>query len=122
MNTIHSHCTETTYLVTGVAGNLGNSVATRLLADGRRVRGLVLAGDPAAIRVPAAVELFTGDVTDPVTLEPFFSTDGETVVIHCAAVVTVNSGYSQLVHDVNVGGTANIVDARARVTYSETNA
>ena len=55
---------QTTYLVTGVAGNLGNSVATRLLADGQRVRGLVLPGDPAVARVPAGVEIHTGDITN----------------------------------------------------------
>ena len=50
------------HLVTGVAGNLGSSVAARLLADGADVRGLVLPGDPAAARVPAEVDLRTGDV------------------------------------------------------------
>ena len=44
--------TNTIYLVTGVAGNLGNSVATKLLEEGKPVRGLVLKGDSAAARVP----------------------------------------------------------------------
>ena len=103
----------TLYLVTGVAGNLGSSVAAQLIAEGRAVRGLVLAGDPAASRVPAEVDLRTGDVTDPGSLDAFFAADDgrDLVVIHCAAVVTVNAGFSQLVHDVNVTGTANIVDA-----------
>ena len=103
---------NTCYLVTGVAGNLGSSVAAKLLSEGRRVRGLVLAGDPAASRVPAAVALYEGDVTNPASLERFFADTGtdDLVVIHCAAVVTVNSGYSQLVHDVNVTGTRNIID------------
>lgn len=102
---------DTCYLVTGVAGNLGSSVAAKLLSEGRRVRGLVLAGDPAAKRVPAAVDLCEGDVTNPASLERFFAagTD-DLVVIHCAAVVTVNAGFSQLVHDVNVTGTRNIID------------
>ena len=101
------------YLVTGVAGNLGSSVAARLLEDGKNVRGLVLKGDPAAIRVPKKVEICVGDVTDVASLEHFFATDvgTELIVIHCAAIVTVNPGFSQKVYDVNVGGTKNILDA-----------
>lgn len=101
------------YLVTGVAGNLGSSVAARLLADGKRVRGLVLKGDPAAARVPKEVEICVGDVTDTESLERFFAADEgtELTVIYCAAIVTVNPGFSQKVYDVNVGGTKNIVNA-----------
>ena len=99
------------HLVTGVAGNLGSSVAARLLADGADVRGLVLPGDPAAARVPAEVDLRTGDVTDPASIERFFDAEPgrPLVVIHCAAIVTVEAGFSQLVHDVNITGTRTIV-------------
>ncbi len=101
------------YLVTGVAGNLGSSVAARLLEDGKNVRGLVLKGDPAAVRVPKKVEICVGDVTDIASLERFFTREAgtELIVIHCAAIVTVNPGFSQKVYDVNVGGTKNILDA-----------
>lgn len=101
------------YLVTGAAGNLGSSVAAQLVARGHTVRGLVLAGDPAAARLPQGVEVMVGDVTDPASLEPFFTVpqNQEIYVIHCAAIVTVNSGFSQIVHDVNVTGTRNIVQA-----------
>ncbi len=105
------------YLVTGIAGNLGSSVAAKLIADGRDVRGLVLAGDPAATRVPAEVDLRTGDVTDPDSLAAFFEADDgrDLIVIHCAAIVTVNSGFDQRVYDVNVAGTNNVL--RACVTH-----
>ena len=101
------------YLVTGVAGNLGSSVAASLLEEGKNVRGLVLKGDRAAVRVPKEVELYTGDVTDTESLERFFAVDYGTdvVVIHCAAIVTVNPDFNQKVYDVNVGGTKNILNA-----------
>jgi dihydroflavonol-4-reductase len=105
--------THTVYLVTGVAGNLGSSVAAQLLAEGKNVRGLVLKGDPAAARVPKEVDLCIGDVTETESLERFFTVDdsAQIVVIHCAAIVTVNPSFNQKVYDVNVGGTKNILNA-----------
>lgn len=104
---------NTIYLITGISGNLGSSVASRLLADGKSVRGLVLKGDPAAIRVPQEVDVRLGNVTDKDSIDSFFEADAgtELVVIHCAAIVTVNPKFSQKVYDVNVTGTQNIIDA-----------
>ncbi len=109
----HTNETNTLYLVTGVAGNLGSSVAAKLLEEGKSVRGLVLKGDPAAIRVSGEVEVCTGDVTDTDSIRRFFKVDNGTriVVIHCAAIVTVNPDFSRKVYDVNVVGTKNILDA-----------
>ncbi|HEX7713965.1 MAG TPA: NAD-dependent epimerase/dehydratase family protein, partial [Bacillota bacterium] len=73
----------------------------------------VLKGDPAAVRVPKEVDIRIGDVTDAESVERFFKVDDGTaiVVIHCAAIVTVNPDFSQKVYDVNVGGTKNILNA-----------
>ncbi|MGC3994712.1 MAG: NAD-dependent epimerase/dehydratase family protein [Propionicimonas sp.] len=70
-------------------------------------------GDPAAVRVQAGVEVHLGDVTEPASLAACFAhaPEGRLIVIHCAAVVTLTAGYNQLVHDVNITGTANIIDA-----------
>ncbi len=107
---------NTLYLVTGVAGNLGSSVAAKLLENGERVRGLVLKGDPAAVRVPDNVDICTGDVCDKDSIERFFDAPEGTslVVIHCAAIVTVNPDFNQKVYDVNVKGTKNILDASVK--------
>lgn len=104
---------ERLYLVTGAAGNLGSSVCSQLLSEGEAVRGLVLAGDPAAKRLPAGVEVLVGDVTDKVSLERFFTTakKREVYVIHCASLITVAKGYSAKVQAVNVAGTQNIIEA-----------
>jgi len=104
---------ESRYLVTGVAGNLGSSVAAELLAQGARVRGLVLPGDPASERLPEGVEKFVGDVSDADSVNDFFegAHGDDLVVIHCAAIVTLDPNFSQKVYDVNVTGTKNIVEA-----------
>lgn len=104
---------DTIYLVTGVAGNLGSSVAAKLLEEGKQVRGLVLKGDPAAVRVPEKVDICIGDVINTESLEQFFTVSGhmKIIVIHCAAIVTVNPEYNKKVYEVNVEGTRNILNA-----------
>ncbi len=73
----------------------------------------MLKGDPAAAHVSNKVDTCIGDVTDLESLERFFRVDNnqEIVVIHCAAIVTLNPDFNQKVYDVNVTGTKNILDA-----------
>lgn len=100
------------YLVTGAAGFLGSNVCAQLVERGEKVRAFVLEGDKAAKYLPKEVEIFYGNLCDKASLEPFFTVaDGEqTICIHIASVVSVNPYYRKLLLDVNVGGTANIVD------------
>ncbi len=99
------------YLVTGAAGFLGSNICLQLLAEGCRVRALVLNGDKSAKFIPEDVEIVFGDLTDAASLEPFFTVpEGMTsVVIHCASMVTVDPSYSEKLMAVNVGGTRNII-------------
>ena len=99
-------------LVTGAAGFLGGTVCRQLIAQGRRVRALVLPGDRAMRFVPAEAEVCEGDLTDMPSLERFFDVPEGTAVdvIHCASIVTVNPDYDPKVMEVNVGGTQNIIE------------
>lgn len=99
------------YLVTGAAGFLGSNICVQLLEQGKKVRALVLPNDKSAKYIPEAVEVVLGNLCDEESLEPFFAVpDGMTsVVIHCASMVTVNPQYSQLLMNVNVEGTRNII-------------
>ena len=69
-------------------------------------------GDKAIQYVPHEAEICEGDLCDMDSLSRFFSVpEGtETIVIHCASVVTVNPDFNQTVINVNVGGTQNIID------------
>ena len=100
------------YLVTGAAGFLGGTVCRQLIDRGDRVRAFVLPGDKAIQYVPHEAEICEGDLCDMDSLARFFSVpEGtETIVIHCASVVTVNPDFNQTVINVNVGGTQNIID------------
>lgn len=99
------------YLVTGAAGFLGSNICVQLLEQDKKVRALVLPNDKSAKYIPEAVEVVLGNLCDEESLEPFFAVpDGMTsVVIHCASMVTVNPQYSQLLMNVNVEGTRNII-------------
>ena len=103
---------NTIYLVTGVTGFLGSNVCRQLIARGEQVRTFALPNDKAMKFVPEEAEIITGDLCDPESLEQFFVIpEGmESIVIHCASMVTVNPDFSQRLIDINVGGTKNIID------------
>jgi dihydroflavonol-4-reductase len=104
--------TKTKYLVTGATGFLGNSVCRQLIERGESVRTFSLPNDRGIRHLPEGVENYTGDLCDLESLEQFFTVpDGmESVVIHCASMVTINPDYNQKLLDINVGGTRNIID------------
>lgn len=99
------------YIITGVSGHLGNTVAKKLLAQGEHVRGLILPGDAGA-PLDRRLEITKGDVRQPETLEPLLACEEpcEQIVIHTAGIVSIASRYMQKVYDVNVTGTQNMID------------
>ena len=99
------------YLLTGAAGFLGSNICAQLLAEGKKVRALVLPNDKSVKFIPKELEVVIGDLCDEASLEPFFTVpEGCTsVIIHCASMVTVDPGYSEKLMAVNVGGTRNII-------------
>lgn len=101
------------YIITGVGGHLGNTVARELLAAGETVRGFAMPSEDITMLYGDAVSIVRGDVRDRSSLEPLFyglTQEDEVFVIHCAGIVSVASKYDQRVVDVNVRGTENVVD------------
>ena len=103
---------NTIYLLTGAAGFLGSNISRTLINQGKKVRALVLPNDPAATQVPSEVEVVPGNLLDIDSLARFFAVDNgtEIIAIHCASMVIITDEFSQKLHDINVGGTRNILD------------
>lgn len=103
---------KTLYLVTGAMGYLGNTIISKLAAQGKLIRGLALPNDSSVTYTQPNVEIFYGDVCDKASLDPFFAHNADTqlVVIHTAAIVSISSRFDEKVFQVNVQGTKNIVE------------
>ena len=104
---------ETLYIVTGADGHLGNTIVRQLLQEKKRVRGLVLPGSANGALDGLSVEVLSGDLRKPETLDVLFQTKTpcKINVIHTAGIVSIASGYRQEVYDVNVIGTKNLLAA-----------
>ena len=99
------------YLVTGCAGFLGGNICSQLLEKGHAVRGFALTGDPAISQIPEGVEVMQGNLCEAEDVERFFTVpEGtETVCLHIASVISITPEHSNLVMNVNVGGTKHII-------------
>jgi len=103
---------NTVYLLTGATGFLGSNISRSLLDKGCKVCALVMENDRALQSVPKEVEIVFGNLLDKAALDSFFTVpeNTETIMLHCASFVTVDPNWNQKVYDVNVTGTANIID------------
>lgn len=113
-------------LVTGAAGFIGSTLVDRLLHEGREVVGLD-SFDPfypesekrrnleAALRCPG-FRLQRGDIRDVAAVERLFADGCFDAVVHLAALAGVRPSLERpaLYADVNVHGTAVILEAAAR--------
>ena len=107
----------TRYLVTGGAGFIGSHLAEALVERGERVRVLddLSTGRRENLAAVAGhIELLVGDVADPDTAGQAVA--GCDVVLHLAAIPSVQASLEdpRRTHQVNVGGTLNVLEAARR--------
>jgi nucleoside-diphosphate-sugar epimerase/phosphohistidine swiveling domain-containing protein len=93
--------------VTGASGVVGRGVVLRLLSAGHDVVGLARRRPESW---PSEAAFVPGDIRDAATVRHALA--GAEVVVHCAWAVNPASG-QPADHDVNIGGTGNVLDAAA---------
>lgn len=102
------------YLVTGGAGFIGSHIASRLVAEGHRVRVLdnLCTGSLANLaHLGDAIEFHPGDLRDPAAVAR--AVDGVEIVFHQAALASVPLSIERPLetHEACVTGTVNLLDA-----------
>lgn len=96
-------------LVTGPTGHIGNVLVRELVRRGEKVRALVLPGEDLTPLTDLDVEIVYGNVLDKISLSIAFK--DITNVFHLAGIISIATGTDKLVHEVNVEGTRNMVQA-----------
>ncbi len=94
-------------LVTGATGHIGNVLVRALLVRGEKVRALVLPGEDCSPLSGLGIEMVEGDVLNIASLRKAFS--GIDTVFHLAGIISIMPGKDDLVHQVNVQGTRNVL-------------
>src|SRR3954447_26083117 len=95
-------------LVTGATGLVGSHLIQALVQQGKPVRALYRSSIPAYAGADK-VEWVQGDILDVIALEEALA--GVEQVYHCAAIVSFHPKNKDELYQVNVEGTANIVNA-----------
>ncbi len=96
-----------TIAVTGASGHIGNNICRALLKKGYKVKAMIHVHSNALEELD--VEKVRGDIMDPESLSKFF-TDVD-CVIHAAGKISIDGDPDGTVHEVNVTGTKNVVEA-----------
>lgn len=103
---------ETTVLVTGGTGFLGAYIIDELVQQGYAVRALRRKSSKLPFFIPQTtwdkVEWVEGDILDVVSLQD--ALEGVDAVIHSAAVVSFAKEDRRQMYQVNVDGTANVMN------------
>jgi dihydroflavonol-4-reductase len=98
-----------TTLITGASGFVGAAVLRHLIEAGHQTRALVRSGSPRNNLEGLDVEIVTGDLTDPASLER--AVTGCKALFHVAADYRLWTRYPEELYQSNVTGTVNLLRA-----------
>ena len=99
-----------TILITGAAGFIGSHLTSRLLAENKPVRALVLPSESIPAEWGNRVEVIRGDIRNRADVEAAVR---NTSLIYHLAAVTLDTGPKELHQAVTVEGTRHIMEAAA---------
>lgn len=94
-------------LITGGSGLVGSELISQLLAHGNHVKA-IYNNTPLSVNDPNLIAVQC-DILDTSALEE--AMQGVTQLYHCAAVVSFSSKNKDRLFEINIGGTANVVNA-----------
>lgn len=100
-----------TIFVTGGTGRLGRALITELLKRGHVVRAMAESHELLVKYMPSGVVPFVGDLNNTKLLKE--ACRGADVVVHLAAIVSEYKESTGKLMQVNVDGTANVLEAAA---------
>ncbi len=95
--------------VTGATGHIGNVLIRELTAKGEKVRAMIPPGEDRTPLEGLEVELVEGDVRNIDSLIPVFK--GCDIAYHLAGIISIVAGKRNLMHQVNVEGARNVIEA-----------
>ena len=96
-------------LLTGATGIVGHFIAQQLLSEGHPVRALKRSqSNTERLGQHQGLEWVEGDVEDIPSLQKAFA--GVEYVVHCAAIVSFHQEDKKRMMEVNVEGTANMIN------------
>ncbi len=94
-------------VMTGATGHVGYALLLELINSGEKPR--ILIRKDIDIFDGLDCEKVYGDITDIESLEKAF--EGADIVYHLAGMIEIKEGYEDIIYNVNVNGTKNIVAA-----------
>jgi dihydroflavonol-4-reductase len=96
-------------VVTGATGHVGNVLVRELARRGQGIRAVVHPAETTEAITGLGVDVVRADVRDYDSLLTAFA--GADLVYHLAGIITISSGQSRLLHEVNVLGARNVARA-----------
>lgn len=95
-------------VVTGATGHIGNVLIKNLVANGEKVRVIILKNTPTISIEGFDVERVYGDVRDKSSLEKAF--EGAKTVYHLASKISILPYVDKELYSINIDGTKNVAD------------
>ncbi|WP_422359037.1 NAD-dependent epimerase/dehydratase family protein [Reichenbachiella sp.] len=101
-----------TIAITGGTGHIGTALIELLLKEDYIVRALHHQSRPKIEH--NNLTWFQGDINDPSVLAGLIS--GTNIVVHCAAIVSINDAANKKLFEVNVNGTKSVINTCLRTS------